>query len=416
MIAADLSIMSQARGRPAPPWYAGLSLGGSPTALALDFTRSSYAATGQGQSLDALFGVTRSDPKTGISAQKQVIAFPANTPVLDHDPITGQARGLRLDPLSQNLLSQASLPHLWSQPVGSGTSLAVPSDFGAGDGASAVAQTANGDRPYLEQSLPVTAGTTYCFSVIVEAAPSGASWAEIAQMNGIAGLTPSYRAQGVTVSSSAPATPGVVEIIATAPQAGTLVLQMGLGVTGPATGSLRLSRPQCETGAARSGFIPTSATTETRAQDLMAASSMGWLSGSAGTIQTRVTLSEARNNYPVLWSLEAGGDTLRLFLRKSNNRLVLQAKRGGSYFQTERDSPGFHTPFTVAATWEADRLALSVGGGSAASWSGTLSHPSFTSATLGNAANGSLPMSLWMERFVYWPVAAGNGDLEALSA
>jgi hypothetical protein len=416
MIAPDLSIAALARGWTTPPWYRGLLIGATPPALALDFTRSSYAKAGQAQALDTLFGLSRTDVKTAYSAQGAIRVTPVDTPSLDHDPLTGTPWGLRLDPASQNLLIQTRQPHLWAQPVGTGITLSMVSDFGAADGASAVDQTASGDRPYLEQSVSVTAGTPYCFSLYIEDITGGASWDQIAGMTGLAGLTPSYRVQGVPVPGSDPAQAGLLEVTATAPSAGLLTVQMGLGIAGPATGHLRLSRPQLEQGSARAPFIPTGGATETRAQDLMAATTLSWLSGAAGTIQTRVTLSEARNNYPVLWSLEAGGDTLRLLLRKSNNRLVLQAKRGSSYFQTERNSPGFHTPFTVAASWEANRLALAVGGSAVASWSGTLSHPGFTSATLGNAGNGSLPMSLWMERFVHWPVAAGNGDLQTLSA
>jgi len=144
-------------------------------------------------------------------------------------------------------------------------------------------QTAVAQRPFIEQAFAGTSATTYAVSVNIESTDGVLT---NNQVLAISGLTPTFFANGVSVSTGAVAIVGRLTAVFTAAATATYYARFGIGGSGAATGTIRFSCPQVEAGAFATSYIPTVASQVTRAAD--SASMIGnnfarWFNQTAGT-------------------------------------------------------------------------------------------------------------------------------------
>ena len=187
-----------------------------------------------------------------------------------------------------NLLLRSTLegggpaPTGWTQTLGAATSDPVASAYGSN--AVAYTQTSAGvDRPYLAQSVTLSANTTYLFSALVEGNPNGATAANIlAYSSAPAGATVTWPFGAATVHSAG----SVVALqVTTAGTGGGFIVRVGLGASSPIAASVTFSRPALEIGTARGTWVPT--TTAARYSVPLDSAGLTWTdNGSTPAVQS----------------------------------------------------------------------------------------------------------------------------------
>lgn len=209
---------------------------------------------------------TRTGSATGVAVSGAIETFAANAPQRTN-------RGLTLEPAATNILpntvfanSGGGAPTSWTQPVATGTS--VPATSTRNAAVVAYSQTATAERPYIGVSVTFSTNTTYQISMIIESitgtlAPSQVLWFS-AFPAGSTTTFPVCEANPTGGAAGVITTGLMVMQLAIAGTGGTQTLRMGLGGSGGATGTIRFSCPQMETGAFQTSYIPTTATAETR--------------------------------------------------------------------------------------------------------------------------------------------------------
>jgi hypothetical protein len=246
------------------------------TSLALDFTLGQLSGvtftrtgtTGLGQT-----GCTYIDS----SGNFQLVG--ADVPRLNCPFGGGSVRGLLIEEQRVNLCLRtgwtgntniSTPPTGWTFPFGTGTSASEASLYGSNDGASAIRQTASGNRPFLNQSFSLTNGVTYVMSFHLEAITSGTPQYQdlllpTAGTGSIGAIT--YYRNGSSVSASATAAAGRIWAVFTCTGSGTVSMRVGLGCASGITANVLISRPQVEASDWPSSYIPTAGAAITRPAD-----------------------------------------------------------------------------------------------------------------------------------------------------
>jgi hypothetical protein len=176
--------------------------------------------------------------------------------------------------------SPGAAPTSWTLNLGTGTVTTVVSST-AGPIASAVRfDYDNTERVIFEQTITVTSGTQYAFSIYVEAL-SGAGAGDVL----IVGNGTTSAAINTYVAN--PSVTGRYTMLFTANGNGTVNLRAGAGTTAAlgGTGSITLSRPQCEAGSFATSYIPTTTATVTRSEDRASVNTLSpWYNATEGTL------------------------------------------------------------------------------------------------------------------------------------
>ena len=173
---------------------------------------------------------------------------------------------LFLELSSTNLLNNSGLvgggavPTNWTQPINTGTSTPTSS---ASSNYVAYTHSGTAQRPYfLHQSvINVSANATYVLSIYLESIVGSVAYNNILNFTGIGSLTGAtltYFRDGIAVSGGANAQSGKLSVVlSVASVGGNVNPRIGLGVSGPSTGTIVFSRPQFEIGNSPTSFILT---------------------------------------------------------------------------------------------------------------------------------------------------------------
>jgi hypothetical protein len=255
---------------------------------------------GDGTSGIFIWGAQLSDSASLDPYVYNPVAAPAAAayygPRFDYDPVTLAPKGLLIEEQRTNLVLQSGWAGAttgtpgappaspWSLGFGAGTETTlVNSIYGSADGAQAVRFNADsGERVFFQQGgISVTSGVQYALSVYLEQV-SGLIGDLLLVVSGTTTAT-----QNTTVQN--PSVPGRYTILFTANGTGTVVARTGIGCSNvvSATCSATLSRPQVETGAFATSYIPTTTATVTRAADvatMIGANFSNWYNQSEGTL------------------------------------------------------------------------------------------------------------------------------------
>jgi hypothetical protein len=207
-------------------------------------------------------------------------------------------------------------------------------------------------------------------------------------------------------------------------QAGTTGVQLQLLLTPPATAwevTLRIGWPQCERNAAFAGppVLPAPAGTgaSTQGADLVSAATAALFPGGSGTLLLSATLPQAAAGADqTLLQLDDGTDANRLALRNTagGSGIGLLRALAGAAATASAGSMTAGTPFRLAASFAAGRLAASLEGAAVQAVAGG---PAAGLATLrlGNRADGAAALFGEVGTLLALPFAVPDSALPALS-
>jgi hypothetical protein len=210
----------------ASPWFAAVHRRGGPSALAL------LAATG---ALPAWLSHSRAGGAMMFDSTGKLTWAPEN--LLTNSKWIGGTAG--------TLGSGAVAPTDYTFGVNTG-SVSYPAALN-GDG-TAVRFVASAQRPYIQQSISVTANTRYIKSFYVDAVASGLPVLTDIAFNATPSGTTAYYVDGVSVPGSTAVSAGtrVAVVFDIGATGGSTTFRFGLGANGNVTGDVTLSAPQLE--------------------------------------------------------------------------------------------------------------------------------------------------------------------------
>lgn len=152
-----------------------------------------------------------------------------------------------------------SAPTFWTQPSATGTSTPTASTLSDYD--TAYLQSGTAQRPYLnvQNSINVTANTTYVLSMQLESISGTISYNNVILIVGNpSGSTLTYYRNGVEVLAGQQAQTGKLEIkLQVGATSGVAGIRIGLGASGVATGTIVFSQPQFEQATSATTYVPT---------------------------------------------------------------------------------------------------------------------------------------------------------------
>jgi len=307
--------------------------------------------------------------------------------------------------------SPGAAPTSWGLGFGTGTVTTVVSST-AGPIASAVRfDYDNTERVYFDQSITVTSGTQYAFSIYVEAL-SGAVAGDVLFV--LAGTTSAT----INTYVTNPSATGRYTFLFTANGNGTVTLRAGAGTSAAlsGTGSITLSRPQCEAGAFATSVIPTTTTALTRSADVASVNTLSpWFNATEGTIY-----AEAVCVVPTSVSFVAQFNDLTAsnFIDGARYQTTLRSliNTGGVNQSTLTPGTAAGAVNKTALGYAANDIAMSANGAAALTdTSATI--PTVTRLWLGDDGSGS-PRYLngYLRRITYYPRRLSDAELQAITA
>jgi hypothetical protein len=292
--------------------------------------------------LSSIAGFTRASDAT---AQHPVsfVTYGSNIPRIEYDTVTGERLGLRMEEQRANLLlhsqytgaSGETPPTGWIIGFNTGVTTTTASTRFAG--AIRATQSGIAQREYYTQSVALSASTTYTFSAYFADGTSAT--------NNVLRVVPSASLTGVTSLAATSVTgAGRYSITFTTTTAGTFSLDVGLGVSANATGTVIHETPMLEVSTFAGSYIPTTTSAVTRLADRynMARPQVSTRKGTIFVWFREAELSVSNAAKTVIKFNDSANPLARGFaLTRTNNSLAVHA----------RDSTGFVTTSTVVSDW-----------------------------------------------------------------
>jgi hypothetical protein len=384
--------------------------------------------------LDPRVTYTRASTGTFVNENGLVATAASGAARFDHDPATGKCLGLLVEEARTNLFLQSNeFGTTWTNTNSSETSLSGTAPDGTNT-AWELKDTSDASSVVhaLNQSIDFISGTTYtascwmkagvlseggftfplaAFTFNLSARVSLSTGAVIAVSSGVTATTQQFPNGWWRVSATATAT-------ATASASMQVrIMNGGVAYIGTGTGTILIWGAQLEAGAFPTSYIPTVASTVTRAADVASMTGTNFSSWNNPTTGTFV--SNFRAQTPATFSINgAGGSSDRLiFIEDSGVRIRQQLCTAGPVVYDQ-------TPTTVYSKTAANEFAFALASGSQASaLNGTVGGAGtatsiFTPTSMqigretafGNYLNGSLA------RLAYYPVRLPDAQLQALTA
>lgn len=235
---------------------------------------------------------TRAGTATYFDAAGVLQTALADVPRFDHNPVSGALRGLLVEPSATNQLlnsgfagaavgTPGTAPTSWPLNA-SGGSITVASGGEIGMSATAA-------RQIIGPAFALALDEVATFGVTVTANPNGNVFRQIASpvhSGGAVASVSKFYVNGTEVDglTYVPAAGDrLVSTLTMGSGAGSYTFRLGVGCIGNATGEVRFTRPQLETGATPTSYIPTTTAAATRAED------QPRITANLGTRDVRVT-------------------------------------------------------------------------------------------------------------------------------
>lgn len=333
--------------------------------------------------------------------------FPAR---FDYDPATLAPKGLLIESQRTNLL-------LWSEEFdnaswGKNAPVSITANYAVSPDGTADADrfvSTGGAFPQVGQSVALTAGQPYTFSVWVKSDGTSQIQQTLLLDGSQTNFTPTatWTRVSVTVASSTGGSKSVV-IATNAPSA--------------AASSFLVWGAQVELGSYATSYIPTAGSQVTRTADIaaiVAPNFAPWYNQSEGTFVVEadsVTPTDLNVFHTLSISDGTSNNLLRIF--RYSHRWGASGMTGGtSQFDTQVN--GSYTPNVVgkiAFAYKANDVAVSVGG-SAVVTDSSVSLPTVDRMFLGASGSGGFNFLEGHIRSIrYFPTRLSNAQLQALSA
>jgi hypothetical protein len=405
--------------------YFGLAVGGS-TIYTGDGTSGLYiwGAQLEQRSLVTAYTPTTTQPITNYIPV--LLTAAAGVPRFDHNPITGESLGLLIEEQRTNLLTYSTYsnasgstpPTNWG--IGFNTGVTEFYDSFDFSGAKQVRQSGTSQRAFLQQSITVTAGTTYTLSAYFSSVVGGGD------ILAIGGLTAGFSGQGF-LNGNAFTGPKRYSITFTPAANDSITLRVGLGTTTNATGVVIHELPQLEAGAFPTSYIPTVASQVTRSADVASmtgANFSSWYRAGEGTLYAEASLPAFSSTATIAQATQAaisdgtGNNVIRVrgfsFNGSSNWDAVIRAN-GTTYFDSAETVYGT-VNFVVknAVGYKVNDAANSVNAGAAVSGTPSII-PIVNQMTIGATVAGADIASQCIRRISFYPIRLTNAQLQAIT-
>jgi hypothetical protein len=365
-----------------------------------------------------------------------LMTAPAGVPRLDYNPTTGQALGLLIEEQRTNLLTYSSdfSNAIWTKDGTTIASDTVIAPDGTLIGDKLTESTSTGLHRVYQLNATATIGTTYTLSYYLKANQrtfAAIAWETNANQT-IFNLTTG------TVSSLAPSTTATINAVGNgwyrcivtyvATLAGgfsnsfAYVSNGTTSYTGDGYSGIYIWGAQLEAGAYATSYIPTVASTVTRAADqasITGTNFSSWYNQAQGTVYAEydfnaISVINANTGIFALNNYNVGGLLNRLDIRYSNpantsNGVALNVPNVGTML-TGGNLNKIASSYSVASSIFASNY------GTASSYSLTVMPNPMTQLVLGVTGSADSPLNGHIKKLSYYPVALSSSNLVALTS
>ena len=397
--------------------------------LNLDFANS--------QSLDKRITFSRGSIGTRVNRNGLIETIPANLPRFDFDPVTGECRGLLIEESRQNLLTYSDDFSLWSVSNGSVQSNVITAPDGNTTADKLVENSASGNKEVSRSSITFTSGTSLTFSCFVKAEErnlfrfgftTGFFASGTSAYFNLSNGTVSLIQGGITSASIIPYPNGwyrcVATVLPTSSGSGNVHITLVRSGTQPnyvgdGTSGIYLWGAQLEEGAFPTSYIPTEASTRTRAADnarITGKNFSEWYRPDEGTIYSKQTFNGTlpNENYGSVWAINNYPNDIVMTYNPNNfagffvrNNYVVQV--------SSSPTVNVKVPFKNIVTVKTkDFVQISNVFSPQTNTSGVLPNvvgPFVIGGSVSNGIKGSQTIS----RLTYYPVRLSNSQLQTLT-
>ena len=277
---------------------AGYNAVGDAICAAVTFTPTIQEPSGAGD-----LTLTRSTVASRINSSGKYENVAINIPRLYY-PISGGCPKWLQEPQRTSEFGRSmwtgggATPTGWSK-FGAGTTAVGPTTafFEASVGVVTYTFTCSSNIAFFFNSLSVTSGTTYTWSVFIESA-SGLNYSDILTITGAGYSSTTYIFNGAVVSAVSPVSgTGRLELVSVCNSSGSSVFRVGAGTQGSnLTGSCTLSCPQLEVGDSASSPIITNLGATTRTADVQNTTLKPMIGQIEGTLFVEFSQPILKNN------------------------------------------------------------------------------------------------------------------------
>lgn len=362
----------------------------------------------------------------------------SGTPRFDHDPLTGAARGLLLEPQRTNLITRsAELDHAdWTKIGGmtvTANAAAAPDGSATADLVSAGTSTFGG---VLRTNPAIAQNTTYTLSVFAKAGTHRYVGLRLPDNLGTANAGNQYTAfdlvagawlvqPDIYVVARAEALPGGwwrLSITGTTPAVAVSTLcdfalteadgNINYAPGGSPTPALYLWGAQLEAGGFPTSYVATTSAAATRVADTLALDDASAWSGAEGTIGLQGALAGIEAGFVGLFSFDDGTVANHIDVTYDGNQFLLGVNGTNQGFLSVADG----VAFTVALRWAVGRQGGARDGSAAAEHTFVAAAPACDRVVLGRLYDDSGVAAWWLKRLTATNRFVADRDLTYLSA
>jgi hypothetical protein len=395
------------------------------------------------KALDPRITFTRSSGGSYVGADGLIKYAGVNEARFDHDPSTGESLGLLIEEARTNLLlrSEEFDSGTWGKTRISVTANAIEAPDGTLTADELIEDSSPNTTHFVNQNIPLTSGLDFVVSVYFKATKSPRP-INLRFNTGVpTGNTTFDPTDGTFSRSSAILDATSVNVgngwwrysfrqVANATVNAQLQFffsDSGISYTGDGTSGIYVWGAQLEQGAFPTSYIPTQASTRTRAADnaqITGKNFSEWYRQDEGTIFSKFgSMVPTPSNVIFIWSLFQDSTNYlatRTATGYTPNRLtVLSRVNNSNVFTSEiTNTPGYlNMPISVvkgAFAFKKTNFGVSWNGGTVFG-SNTGSLPSPTSLIIGSFQGVSSQLNGRISRLTYFPKRLPNAQLQALT-
>ncbi len=395
------------------------------------------------RTVDPRITFTRSSTATYFDAKGVLRTAASGVPRIDHDPATGECKGLLIEEARTN-----SIPNNTMQGAVIGSPGTTPTGWlvsGTGSGLtrSVVATGEEDGIGYIDirfNGTPTVNNVSFSFAAAnAIAAASEQAWAlsvylrlvggsfanttpmlDILETDGTSGVGTNQSACDVT---SAPLATQRFVNVTTVDVVGTTHVQprirVGLTIGQPVDFTLRIGLPQFEAGVFATSVIPTTSAAATRAADVASMSGTNfseWYRQDEGTFVVEYILSSITTNCGVM-AVSDGTTANRMIVRgRSTGATTFIGVRGGATQYIDDFSSGLANVSTLVAFGYKTNAFVGTRNGAAPITDVSCVVPTVSMLRLGADGDGVFPLNGHIRSLRYYPKRLSNSELQTITA
>lgn len=410
---------------------------GSRPSLNLDFINS--------QIFDPRITFTRDSTATRVNANGLIEVVASGSPRIDFDPATQVCKGLLIEEQRTNLLTYSENfdNGAWFKARSQINSNVIVAPDGTLTADKLVEDTQTGAHHVTKTGYVFTNGTTYCLSVYVQAAERSKGTLNLGNgLSGFGGGTGTIAAAtydliaGTCVKSTYADSAGIeqlsggwfrVWLVGTCTTGAADNVFVGFlnngttpNYTGDGTSGLYLWGAQLETGSVATSYIPTVASTVTRAADqasMTGTNFSNWYNQTEGTVYFSGDSPKAVTAAEMNWSINDGTSNNQIFNRKTTSNYIGTAVIFNNVAQADVSNSmviSENVVYKCVASYKLDDISMIVNVESIVQDISAYI-PNVSSLALGQNAFGGQQLNGHILKLSYYPKRLNNLELQALT-